>query len=90
MDGELDPSRLEAWDGDTTASDFVPREHGLWHIQHCFNYIRNGIQCVADTTIEIPTTFNGHEIFAGWNTTHLCRNNDLIYDYVLEHSSLPE
>ena len=81
MDGKLDPVAFEALDGDTTDPNFMPRGHGLWHIEHCFNYIRHALQCYGDTTMEVPTDFNGQLIFIGWNTTHQCRNFDAIWDY---------
>ncbi|PVH80978.1 hypothetical protein DL98DRAFT_417631, partial [Cadophora sp. DSE1049] len=86
MDGKLDPIEFEASDGDTTSPNYVPHDHGLWHIKHCFNYVRHGLQCAGDTTIEIPTLFNGHTVFLGWNTTHQCRNYETVWDYTLKHS----
>lgn len=86
MDGKLDPVEFEASDGDTTSPNYVPHDHGLWHIKHCFNYVRHGLQCAGDTTIEIPTLFNGHTVFLGWNTTHQCRNYETVWDYTLRHS----
>ncbi|OQD64269.1 hypothetical protein PENPOL_c008G04893 [Penicillium polonicum] len=88
MDGKLDPVAFEALDGDTTDPNFIPRGHGLWHIEHCFNYIRHALQCYGDTTMEVPTDFNGQLIFIGWNTTHQCRNFDAIWDYTVKHSTL--
>ncbi|KAJ5633108.1 hypothetical protein N7490_009447 [Penicillium lividum] len=88
MDGKLDPVAFEALDGDTTDPNFIPRGHGLWHIEHCFNYVRHALQCYGDTTMEVPTDFNGQLIFIGWNTTHQCRNFDAIWDYTVKHSTL--
>ncbi|XHG07808.1 hypothetical protein AWENTII_010940 [Aspergillus wentii] len=88
MDGKLDPAAFEAMDGDTTDPGFIPKGHGLWHIEHCFNYVRHALQCYGDTTIEVPTDFNGQLIFIGWNTTHQCRNFDAIWDYTVKHSTL--
>ncbi|KAJ5163603.1 uncharacterized protein N7500_005433 [Penicillium coprophilum] len=88
MDGKLDPVAFEALDGDTTDPNFIPRGHGLWHIEHCFNYVRHALQCYGDTTMEVPTDFNGQLIFIGWNTTHQCRNFDTIWDYTVKHSTL--
>jgi hypothetical protein len=86
MDGRLDPIEFAALDGDTTSPDYVPDGHGLWHIKHCFNYIRHALQCAGDTTIELPTMFNGQKIFIGWNTTHQCRNYETVWEYALNHS----
>ncbi|KAJ6139791.1 hypothetical protein N7471_006277 [Penicillium samsonianum] len=88
MDGKLDPVAFEALDGNTTDPNFVPRGHGLWHIEHCFNYVRHALQCYGDTTMEVPTDFNGQLIFIGWNTTHQCRNFEVIWDYTVNHSTL--
>ncbi|TID17802.1 uncharacterized protein E2P81_ATG10777 [Venturia nashicola] len=86
MDGNLDPIEFAAMDGDTTSPQFVPHDHGLWHLKHCFNYVRHALQCYGDTTIEIPTYFDGHKIFLGWNTTHQCRSFEHIWDYTVQHS----
>ena len=88
MEGNLDPVAFEALDGDTTDPNFIPRGHGLWHIEHCFNYVRHALQCYGDTTMEVPTDFNGQLIFIGWNTTHQCRSFDAIWDYTVNHSTL--
>lgn len=88
MEGKLDPAALEALDGDTTDPNFIPNGHGLWHIEHCFNYVRHALRCYGDTTIEVPTDFNGQLIFIGWNTTHQCRSFDAIWDYTVKHSAL--
>lgn len=86
MDKKLDPVEFEASDGDTTSPNYVPHDHGLWHIKHCFNYVRHALQCAGDTTIEVPTLFNGRTVFLGWNTTHQCRNYEIVWDYTLHHS----
>lgn len=88
MEGKLDPEALEALDGDTTDPNFIPNGHGVWHIEHCFIYVRHALQCCGDTTIEVRTDFNGQLIFIGWNSTHQCRSFDAIWDYTIKHSTL--
>lgn len=40
--------------------------HGLWHIQHCFDYLRQSLQCSADTSLEWPVEVNGQNLVVGW------------------------
>lgn len=87
MDGQLDPAELAARDGNTLSPNFIPHDNGLWRIQHCFDYLRNALQCYGDTDLEVPTAFNGQRLFLGWNSSHECRHFGTIWDYTVAHSS---
>ena len=44
----------------------------LNHLFHCVDYIRQGILCRADTTLESRSESN-HEHIDGYNVPHQCR-----------------
>lgn len=58
--------------------------HNLHHVAHCFDYIRQGILCAGDTTIE------GHTgLGEGWGSTHQCKDIEAIKQWVDDHQGLP-
>ncbi|KAF2712415.1 hypothetical protein K504DRAFT_480087 [Pleomassaria siparia CBS 279.74] len=66
-----------------------------WHVNHCFEYMRQAIQCTGDVALEgAATTFplgpNGEDQGGsdGWDSTHVCRNFGEVYDY-LEKETVP-
>ena len=54
------------------------------HDAHCFDYIRQGILCAGDTTIE-GHTGDGH----GWGSEHQCKDIKSIQEWVDEHGGPP-
>ncbi|KMP00330.1 hypothetical protein CIRG_00472 [Coccidioides immitis RMSCC 2394] len=86
LQGTFDKEKFLAADVNVGSPDFVPNGHGLWHAQHCFNYVRQGLQCAGDMSLEIPTYFNGTPIVVGWNSPHKCRNWDAMWRYAEEHA----
>jgi hypothetical protein len=61
-----------------------------WHINHCFEYIRQAIMCNGDVALEgAATTFpvnpvTGEDLGGsdGWDAKHVCKNYDQVYDYL--------
>lgn len=53
---------------------------------HCFHYLRQGILCAADTTLESSSpsikTIEGDEVAAGVETVHTCRDWRQVYDWM--------
>jgi len=47
-----------------------------WHMDHCFDYLRQSIMCCGDTALEgTETTFpEGVGGSDGWGARHLCKN----------------
>lgn len=46
------------------------------HIYHCFDYLRQGVICAGDMTLE-PVFFVGEqrkEVVNGWGVEHRCRS----------------
>lgn len=41
------------------------------HVEHCFDYLRQGIVCAGDATLEGPDP--GRRSLSGYGTVHRCR-----------------
>ena len=54
------------------------------HEEHCFDYLRQGLMCAADTTIEHPQVeHDGRRRFTdGWGVIHQCKDWSTIFDFV--------
>jgi hypothetical protein len=65
---------------------FVMGDDGSDHTAHCFHYLRQGILCAADTTIESGGTTkmlpNGDKVAPGAGTVHTCRDWRQVYDWL--------
>jgi hypothetical protein len=58
------------------------------HIPHCFDYIRQGLMCSADTTLEFAKMDeHGQRIrnVDGWGAEHQCRDWDAILKWSEDH-----
>ncbi|KAB5577820.1 hypothetical protein GE09DRAFT_1168642 [Coniochaeta sp. 2T2.1] len=66
-------------------TDKVPEETP-WHLNHCFEYLRQSIMCCGDTALEgQATTFpEGVTGSDGWDATHVCRDYGEVYGYLEE------
>lgn len=60
-----------------------------WHINHCFEYIRQAIMCAGDVALEgAATTFPGSEHGEdqggsdGWDAKHVCKDYGQVYEYL--------
>ncbi|KAM7215684.1 protein of unknown function (DUF3328) domain containing protein [Rhypophila decipiens] len=65
-----------------TVEDFPPDEVEF-HRDHCLDYIRQGIMCAGDFTLE-PLTEVG---INGMGATHQCRNFERMFSWAYEHRS---
>lgn len=55
------------------------------HIGHCLSYIRQGVLCEPDLTLE-PGDFEKREYNPGdTGATHVCRDWNMLYRYVEEN-----
>ncbi|GAB7350328.1 hypothetical protein MBLNU459_g0960t1 [Dothideomycetes sp. NU459] len=54
------------------------------HVHHCFDYLRQTLQCAGDMAIEWPREEPDGRRFAvdGWDIPHECRSWDHIVDYM--------
>ncbi|TLS27202.1 hypothetical protein PpBr36_04901 [Pyricularia pennisetigena] len=75
-----------------TNSSPNPDDMAPWHINHCFEYLRQTIMCCGDTALEgEATTFPENETGSdGWDATHICKNYDQIHSYLEEKRALDE
>ena len=49
------------------------------HLLHCFDYLRQGIMCAADSTLE-AVDVDGTST-DGWGSVHECRNFDALFEW---------
>ncbi|KEQ59709.1 uncharacterized protein M437DRAFT_56175 [Aureobasidium melanogenum CBS 110374] len=54
------------------------------HVSHCFDYLRQTLQCAGDMALEWPRKEEDGSRFAvdGWGIPHECRSWDHIVDYM--------
>lgn len=86
VEGRVDAAELLAQTPNDTSHDHFAKGNGFIHVQHCFDYIRQGIQCAGDMTLEVPTSLDGKPLYNGWGTTHQCKSWDMAWDYLARHS----
>ncbi|THU98608.1 hypothetical protein K435DRAFT_660523, partial [Dendrothele bispora CBS 962.96] len=64
-------------------------DDGSEHTEHCFHYLRQGILCAADPTLEERAEksfgIDGKEIFPGDGATHTCKNFQYVYEWTVKH-----
>jgi hypothetical protein len=53
------------------------------HDAHCFDYIRQGLMCSGDLTVEGFTEYGD-----GWGSTHKCMDIENIKAWTEEHAGL--
>lgn len=61
-----------------------------WHINHCFEYLRQAIMCAGDVALEgAATTFPGDDMTGedrggsdGWDAKHVCKDYSQVYEYL--------
>lgn len=62
-----------------------------FHMDHCFNYLRQAIECYADPTVEwAKINEEGQRRgIQGWGIPHYqCRDRDALEAFALEHHEL--
>lgn len=77
---------LRDWPEDITSPTLDQATNGLWHYSHCFDYLRQGLQCSADTSLEFVSlehTLTGLQIIDGLDYPHECTNWDALWDYAV-------
>jgi hypothetical protein len=60
-----------------------------WHINHCFEYIRQAIMCAGDVALEgaateFPEGEGGEDRGGsdGWDAKHVCKDYGQVYEYL--------
>lgn len=61
------------------------------HLNHCFAYLRQGLLCSADTTLEPAKVQNGVRVgeYTGWELGRECRDWKVIADFATAHQYDP-
>ncbi|KAA8570731.1 hypothetical protein EYC84_000126 [Monilinia fructicola] len=49
------------------------------HVRHCFDYVRRGIMCAADTNLEVVDPVN--HTTNGWGQEKICRDYGAVMEY---------
>ncbi|KAF3018842.1 hypothetical protein E8E14_006235 [Neopestalotiopsis sp. 37M] len=57
----------------------------MWHIRHCFEYLKNSLTCCADTALEGQKSDTDEPATDGFGAYHVCRDFDSVYDWAREH-----
>jgi hypothetical protein len=57
------------------------------HLHHCFDYLRQGLMCNGDMSMEWPRTEEDGRRFVvdGWDIPHECKSWDQIMEYMDEN-----
>jgi len=76
------------------AKDRYLEEYKKFHVDHCFDYLRQSIMCCGDTALEgvaSPGSFPEGVVGAdGWNVKHVCKNYDTLNSYAERNRATEE
>ncbi|KAG4437242.1 hypothetical protein IFR05_007258 [Cadophora sp. M221] len=77
-----------AFDSMSNENDSSQTDHST-HLAHCFDYLRQGVMCAGDMTLEPAFELTGKDsgvkVVNGWNVEHQCRNYQTMYDFAEEN-----
>ena len=61
----------------------------IYHIDHCFDYLRQSLMCAADLTLEgARVEPDGSRVtIDGWGVTHRCRRWEDVVDFAVNQDS---
>lgn len=64
--------------------------HSMEHFAHCFDYLRQGVMCAGDVSLEPVEENEELDVRSGdgWGVTHQCRNYQRILDFAEKHRYL--
>ncbi|RFU72107.1 hypothetical protein TARUN_10150 [Trichoderma arundinaceum] len=83
--------------GGTAMKQATHRRHGssmeeemdkdlmMWHIGHCFDYLKSSLTCCADTALEGQKSDTEEPATDGFGARHVCRNFDQVYQWAETH-----
>lgn len=77
---------LKMWPENVTRPTYEQATEGPWHFAHCFDYLRQSIQCSADVSLEFVSKNTGLAVVDGLDYPHECTNWDVLWDYAQEHA----
>ncbi|OAA36249.1 hypothetical protein NOR_07594 [Metarhizium rileyi] len=76
---------LATWPANASAPTYDQAINGMWHYAHCFDYLRQGIQCSGDTSLEFVHGATGKAVVDGLAYPHVCKNWDALWTYAKLH-----
>lgn len=53
------------------------------HLAHCFDYLRQGLMCSVDTSLEGNSTEYGE----GWGSVHVCKDYSNVVNWIDHHTN---
>ncbi|KAH6659513.1 hypothetical protein BKA67DRAFT_652743 [Truncatella angustata] len=72
---------LQTWPENVTNPAYDQAINGMWHYAHCLDYLRQGVQCSADLSLEFVSQSTGRAVVDGLDYPHECANWDEIWEY---------
>lgn len=86
MYGRVDREALLAtWPANASSPTYDQAINGMWHYAHCFDYLRQGVQCSGDTSLEFVHGGTGRAVVDGLAYPHVCKNWDALWTYAKLH-----
>ncbi|KAH9203073.1 hypothetical protein DL95DRAFT_399693 [Leptodontidium sp. 2 PMI_412] len=73
-------SRADKQDDLESLKNFAQHHMKNNHANHCFDYLRQSLQCAADMSLEWPEP--GTKSTDGWGVPHLCKSWDSVMGYM--------
>lgn len=64
---------------------FISEIDQVDHIPHCIDYIRQGIMCAGDTSMEGATYDRHRTVLFGLGNPHRCKDFQAIYDFTADN-----
>jgi hypothetical protein len=77
---------LATWPQKATSPTFDQAINGIWHYMHSFDYLRPGVQCLGDTSLEFVLEFTGTAVVDELNWPHECKSWDAILEYAEKYA----
>lgn len=77
-------------DGGSEREMYMMTENAKRHAEHCFDYIRQGIQCSGDIALEGPDLVRVplESPLRGWGVEHQCRKWDATVEWMKENEAM--
>lgn len=76
---------LKLQDGRASEID-LSYEDQVEHLPHCLDYIRQGIMCAGDTSLEGAIKSDLGTVIFGIGSQHVCKDFKAIYDFTAQHA----
>lgn len=87
VEGRVDTEKyLQMWPSDENAPTYNEAIHGPWHFAHCFDYLRQGVMCSADLSLEFLAKTPALSVVDGLKYPHECKNWDAIWKYAEKYA----